>query len=164
MQRDIFLATYEVIVQNNKLINKATGQMLKFKEGATFKFEIERANVIGEIPKKTTEPKSEKLIGKGEHLSFSIYEYEFLLELQEDLMLTKEEGKFSRLAPVKCVVTQMFKNGRRDNGFEPIEASRLGHAYTKTYNRYYPNHGSNTRNLFLTMKYEGQPLKKYRKF
>lgn len=161
-QQNLFTTTYQVIYQKGKLIDATTGKEILLKEGTNFQLQVDNSQVLEKIEEQHQKPKELSIIKKDSKLTFRIKDYDFVLELQEDLKLLTASGKKTKLAPVQCVVFEMSKKGEtQSQEFEPITADSLNRAYTETYNRYYKE-GANNRYVYDTFKWEGNPLKLYK--
>ena len=160
MNNNLFTKTYQIIYQEGKLINVTTGHEILLKEGTTFQLQVDTSQVLEKTEKISQKPKALLIIRKNSKLTFRIREYDFVLELQEDLYIQTTSGGKTKLAPVYCIIFQISKNGESQE-FKPISANSLNRVYTEAYNRYYKE-GANNRYVYDTFQWNGNLLKTYR--
>lgn len=156
-------AYYDAIFQDGKFINAQTGNEIKLKDGARVRIQTIRSKVLDEDYERHLEKRSEKIIDAGEKLYFRIGHHDFTLQILEDLYLTKEGNRFSKLGACRCVVLEIHSHRDRFD-FQPVEAETLNQAYTQTSIRYFPGKRSHNCNVFKTMSYGGRALESLRVF
>ena len=156
-------AYYDAVFQDGKFFDPQTGNEILLKERARVRIQTLRSDVLNEEYQKHLEKRSEKIINAGEQLHFRIAHHDFTLQLLEDLFLTQEGNRFSKLGGGRCVVKSV--NSHLDKlDFLPLEAETLNQAFTQVSIRYFAEKRSHNCNVFKTMWYEERLLEALRGF
>lgn len=150
-------AYYDAVFRDSKFYDAHSGKEITLKEGARVRIQTLRPKVLDEDYEGHLERRREKLIGAGEKLQFRIGLHDFTVRILEDLYLTKEGNRFSKLGACHCEVVDVDSSHDAFN-FHPLEAETLNQAYTQTSIRYFPEKRSHNCNVFKTMRYGGEIL------
>ncbi len=156
-------AYYDAVFRDGKFYDAHSGNVINLKDGARVRIQTIRSKVLDEDYERHLEKRSEKLIHTSEKLQFRIGFHDFIVQILEDLYLTKEGNRFSKLAACHCAVVEVHSSHDGFN-FSPFEAETLNQAYTQASIRYFPEKRSHICNVFKTMRYDGNLLESLRTF
>ena len=148
-------AYINAIFKNGEFIDAETNKSISFKENAKVRMSIPIWG-IKEAERKSHEKKTRQILLKKDaklrfHFHYKDKDYEFKVNLIQDLYYIKKGNHFSRLEPCKCIV---ILSGTE----EKITADSLNQAFIKASVKYRPENKTHTCNVFKTFYYEGRKL------
>lgn len=153
-------AYINAIFKNGQFIDTETNKLIFLKENTRVKISIPIWGIEQTERKRHEEKIRQILLKKDTKLKFHFYyqgrDYEFIVNLFQDLYYTKKGNQFSRLDPCKCTIR--FVDSQNE-----IVADSLNQAFVKMSVKYRPKNRTHTCNVFKTFYYERRKLDDLRK-